>query len=164
MIVIIMGVTGSGKSTIGELLARRLSLPFFDADDYHSPEHIAKMSRGLPLTDADRAPWLRRLAHLLAGQEQKGGAVLACSALREIYRQRLQQELQRRPFWILLDGSEALLRSRIKSRPGHFMPAELLASQLATLERPPYAFCVSIGQEPENLVEAIIEYLCRVNP
>ncbi|TCJ17705.1 gluconokinase [Flaviaesturariibacter flavus] len=158
MIVIVMGVTGSGKSTIGKLLARRLSLPFFDADDYHSPENIRKMSQGIPLTDADRMPWLQRLARLLATREQ-GGAVLACSALREIYRRHLRQDLRQEPIWILLDGPEAVLRSRLKRRQGHYMAPELLASQLEALERPPYALCIPIGQEPDAIVSTILEQL-----
>ncbi|HYC28748.1 MAG TPA: gluconokinase, partial [Chitinophagaceae bacterium] len=127
MIVIVMGIAGTGKSTIGKMLADRLSLPFVEGDNYHSRQNIDKMSKGIPLTDADRAPWLQTLASILQDRE-KEGAVLACSALKEDYRIILQQGLKKKPAWIYLEGSEGTIRERMKSRPGHFMPEALLHS------------------------------------
>jgi carbohydrate kinase (thermoresistant glucokinase family) len=156
MIIIIMGVTGSGKSTIGNLLAEQLSLPFFDADDFHPQENILKMSQGIPLTDEDRYPWLERLSFLLKQQEEKNGAILACSALKEEYRNLLQQGLNEKIIWIYLEGPEEVIRERMKNRRDHFMPDDLLLSQLAIVEKPDYAYCFSIEKEPETIVEEIL--------
>lgn len=155
MIIVIMGVTACGKSTVGKLLAQQLSLPFIEADDFHSPENISKMRKGTPLTDEDRYPWLKALSNELKRHEQKG-AVLACSALKEIYREILQQGLREKITWIYLEGSETILRERIRRREGHFMPEELLHSQLITLEIPSYAYCFSIEKEPEIIVKKIL--------
>lgn len=149
-----MGVTGSGKSTIGTLLANRLSFPFFDADDFHSQENISKMSQGIPLTDEDRYPWLQTLSNLLRSHQTEG-AVLACSALKENYRRLLQQGLKEPITWIYLEGSKELLIKRMEGRKGHFMPEALLDSQLATLEKPSYAWCISIEKDPESIVNEI---------
>ena len=119
MIITVMGVTASGKSTVGKLLAKRLSLPFIEADDFHSKENILKMSRGIPLTDEDRRPWLQLLSQQL--QAQKNGAVLACSALKKDYRKTLQKGLHKKIIWIYLEGPERILRERIKKRKGHFV-------------------------------------------
>jgi carbohydrate kinase (thermoresistant glucokinase family) len=154
-----MGVTACGKSTVGKLLAKRLLLPFIEADDFHSEENISKMSHGIPLTDEDRYPWLRSLSHELQQHEKKNGAVMACSALKERYRKILQQGLQEKIIWIYLEGNEALLRQRIATRKQHFMPPELLQSQLATLEKPAYAYTISIEKDPEAIVNEIIRLL-----
>ena len=151
-----MGVAGSGKSTIGRLLANRLSFPFFDADDFHSETNISKMSRGIPLTDEDRYPWLQTLSELMQSHETEG-AILGCSALKVIYRSMLQQGLKEPIIWIYLEGSKELLLERMKNRKGHFMPEALLDSQLATLEKPPYAWCFSIEKDPESIVDEIME-------
>jgi len=157
MIIVIMGVTACGKSTVGKLLAKQLSVPFIEGDDFHPPENILKMSTGTPLNDDDRLPWLEALSSELKAHEQKGGAVLACSALKEIYREILQRQLQQKITWIYLEGSEAVLRERIKNRNGHFMPEELLHSQLVTLEIPSYAYCFSIEKAPETIVKKIVQ-------
>ena len=126
-----MGVSGSGKSTVGALLAARLGVPFVDGDALHPASNVAKMAAGIPLDDDDRAPWLYAVGARLA----QGGVVVACSALRRAYRDRLREAAPAARF-VLLHGSPALLASRIAERVGHFMPAALLDSQLAILELP----------------------------
>jgi gluconokinase len=129
MRIIVAGVSGSGKTTVGKLLAARLGWEFADADDFHPPENIAKMKAGMPLDDADRAGWLEALGRFLAGRER---VVLACSALREIYRDRLRELAGPLEFYLLAVPRD-VLTERMESRE-HFMPASLLDSQLATLE------------------------------
>jgi gluconokinase len=129
MKIIIAGVSGSGKSTVGKLLAARLGCEFADADDFHPPENIAKMKAGIPLDDADRAGWLEALGRHLAGRDS---IVLACSALKKIYRDRLRELAGPLEFFVLTLDKESLMQ-RLESRE-HFMPASLLESQLATLE------------------------------
>lgn len=155
MIIVIMGVTGCGKSTIGNLLAQKLSLPFIEADEFHSKENVAKMSSGIPLNDEDRYPWLQSLSLQLQSHE-KTGAVLACSALKESYRQILQKNVNEKIIWIYLDGSETALQERMKNRAGHFMPGTLLQSQLAAMEKPVYAYCFSIEKDPETITNEIL--------
>lgn len=128
--IIVMGVSGSGKSTVGALLAERLGLPFVDGDDLHPEANVAKMASGTPLTDDDRWGWLDAVAEVLA---RPGGAVVAASVLRRAYRDRVRAGAPGTRF-VLLHGTHELLRSRMEARVDHFMPATLLASQLATLE------------------------------
>ena len=157
MIVLVMGVAGVGKTTIGEALARALGARFIDADDYHPPENVAKMKAGIPLEDADRWPWLERLNEEL---KKHRDAVLACSALKESYRRRLSENIP--DFRIVyLHGSAALLRERIKARQHRYMPAALLESQLATLEPPGDAIAVDVAATPEQCVAAILTELRR---
>lgn len=151
MIVIVMGVSGCGKSTIGQLLADGLGYPFVDADELHPPGNVAKMAAGTPLTDADRRPWLELLNKKLRGHEN---AVLACSALKESYRQILSQGLAECRF-VHLRGSMELIRARMEKRQHRFMPASLLESQFATLEPPAGALAVDIAQPPAQCVEEI---------
>jgi gluconokinase len=134
MLVVVMGVAGVGKTTVGELVADELGLPFHDADDFHSAENRRKMAAGIPLTEADREPWLRDLARRMREWEAQGGAVVACSALRRRYRDLLAGAGPVRFVW--LDADEETIRSRLADRKGHYMPPELLDSQLATLEPP----------------------------
>ena len=159
MIIIVMGVAASGKSTVGKLLAEQLSLPFIEADDFHSKENVLKMSKGIPLNDEDRYPWLQSLAHQLQLHQRRKGAVLACSALKESYRKILQEGLHKKIVWIYLEGDETILKERIKKRKGHFMPEELLQSQLATLEKPAYAYCFSIEKDPEAIANEILRII-----
>lgn len=131
--IVAMGVSGSGKSTFGKALAERLGAPFLEGDDMHPPENVAKMHAGQPLSDADRAPWLERVAAALAAQS--GWAVVSCSALKRGYRDRLRADAPAAAF-VLLHADEDVLRDRVAHRKGHFMPPSLLESQLATLEPP----------------------------
>lgn len=156
-----MGVAGCGKSTIGKLLAERLSLPFIEGDDFHSKENVLKMSSGIPLTDEDRYPWLQSLSHQLQLHEQSAGAVLACSALKEDYRKILQNGLHEKIDWIYLEGKKTTLLERMKQRKDHFMPQELLQSQLATLEKPAYAHTFSIENDPETIVKEILTVVSK---
>jgi gluconokinase len=134
--VIVMGVSGSGKSAVGARLAAELGFEFIEGDDHHSPANVEKMAAGIPLTDDDRRPWLEALALLLAERHRHGvPTVLACSALRRAYRDVLRAALPREEvFTIELDADVATLEARMRQRRGHYMPASLLASQLATLE------------------------------
>jgi len=126
-----MGVTGSGKSTVGAALARRLGVPFGDADDFHSPANVAKMSAGIPLDDADREPWLRAIGSWLVAQS--GGAVATCSALKRSYRDILRESAPGVAF-VHLHGDRETMRQRVSGRAGHFMPSSLVESQFAALE------------------------------
>ena len=156
MIVLLMGVAGAGKTTIGEALARRLGWRFIDADDYHPPENIAKMKAGIALDDADRLPWLKDLnQELLATDLGSLDAVLACSALKSIYRERLARGI--RDFrTVYLHGSPELIRSRIATRTHRYMPAKLLESQFASLEPPANAIAVDVAATLEQCVAAIV--------
>jgi carbohydrate kinase (thermoresistant glucokinase family) len=154
-VIIVMGVSGSGKSTVGELLAERLGIPFLDADEFHPPENVAKMATGTPLTDEDRWPWLARLNREL---QEKKEAVLACSALKASYRDALAKGLADCRF-VHLHGSLELIRSRLAERQHRYMPASLLESQFATLEPPAAGLAVDIGKPPERCVEEIVASL-----
>lgn len=131
-LIVVMGVSGAGKSVVGEALAQRLALPYADADPLHPPANVAKMKAGHPLNDADRWPWLDRVGEWLAGHRH-GGGVMSCSALKRAYRDRLRQHAPDAVF-VYLRASESLLAHRLADRRGHFMPASLLASQLADLQ------------------------------
>ena len=134
--IVVMGVSGSGKSTVGAALAEALHIDFFDGDALHAPESVARMRDGIALTDADRWPWLDRIGALLADAAgHPRGVAVACSALRRTYRDRLRAAVPALRF-VFLDGSAELIASRVGGRSGHYMPSSLLDSQLATLERP----------------------------
>lgn len=157
-----MGVSGVGKSTVGGLLAQRLAVPFADADEFHPPANIAKMSAGTPLTDDDRWPWLDAIGAWLDAQAGQGG-VVTCSALKRIYRDRL---LAGRPGvrLLFLHGDPALVMARQAAREGHFMPASLMASQYATLEPPAPeegALSLAVDDHPLAIVEAALSHLTR---
>lgn len=130
-LVVVMGVTGSGKTTVGMALAGRMGVPFADADDFHPPENVAKMRSGVPLTDVDRRPWLLAIGAWLAGQED--GAVVTCSALKRVYRDTLREAAPDITF-LHLHGDKAIARERVGGRAGHFMPTSLVESQYADLE------------------------------
>ncbi|WP_017446598.1 gluconokinase [Gayadomonas joobiniege] len=157
MIYIVMGVSGCGKSLIAEKLAAELALPFFDADDFHSPESVAKMSQGIALTDADREPWLQGLAKQSLLWQQEGGAVLACSALKQKYRDWLASSQPDEVQFVYLKGSFELIESRLSARKNHFMAASLLTSQFNTLEEPQDAIIADISESPEQIVAKILQ-------
>ncbi|MEG4997987.1 gluconokinase [Microcoleus sp. B4-D4] len=159
MIVIVMGVSGSGKTTVGKLLAQSLNWDFSDADDFHSPANIEKMSLGIPLEDADRLPWL---LHLQATMDrwllENKNVVLACSALKASYREILCRDQQQMKI-VYLKASFELLTARLKTRENHYMKADLLSSQCATLEEPETAIIIDASQPLEVMVRQIENYL-----
>lgn len=155
MIVVMMGVSGSGKTTIGKLLAAHLGCEFLDGDDFHPPENVDKMAAGTPLADEDRRPWLEGLNEKLKGKEH---AVLACSALKQSYRDVLARDLPRCNF-VFLNGSIELIRSRLDERRHRYMPASLLESQFAALEPPARCVAVDVAQRPERCVNQILAQL-----
>ncbi|APH59187.1 gluconokinase [Granulibacter bethesdensis] len=162
MLLVVMGVSGSGKTTIAQALARRLGLVFQDADDFHSAANIARMKAGIALTEADRAPWLATIAAWAKKQAESGqGGVLACSLLRRLYREQVLTGVPD-PHLIYLRVKADILRARLEHRSGHFMPASLLDNQLATLEEPAdteHALTVDAGQSPDAVVAEIIRRL-----
>jgi carbohydrate kinase (thermoresistant glucokinase family) len=159
-----MGVSGCGKTTIGRLLASRLGWPFEDGDDYHPESNQAKISRGQPLTDEDRKDWLSTLAALLRGYlDQRQSCILACSALKQVYRDQLTIDPEKIRI-VYLKGSKELILQRIRARSGHFMKADLLDSQFATLEEPGKALVADIGQTPSQIVDFILAALNESDP
>jgi gluconokinase len=156
MILLVMGVSGSGKSTVGEALAASLGWPFLDADDFHPQANVAKMAAGLPLEDSDRWPWLDRIAGKLREVLAGGGhAVLACSALKQVYRDRLQRAGDVRV--VYLKGDQATIGARVAERRHKYMPASLLPSQFAALEEPRDALLVDIREPVEAQVRFVRE-------
>lgn len=159
-----MGVAGSGKTTIGRLLARELAWDYYEGDDFHDDENKDKMRRGLPLSDADRVPWLRAIraameAVVLAGRS----AVFTCSALREDYRRVLLDGMSGVAL-VHLTGRPSLLRSRLEAREGHYMRSQMLESQLAALEPPRDALTLDVARPPAELVDEIRRELFGVGP
>ena len=153
---VVMGVSGCGKSTIAEELARRTRGVYLDGDSFHPAENIRKMAAGVPLTDEDRWGWLQALNDELRKRARSAPSVfLACSALREVYRERLRHGLTALRF-IYLKGSREAIAARMRERTGHFMPATLLASQFATLEEPKEAVVVSIEQSVDEIVSEVL--------
>jgi len=160
MILVVMGVTGSGKTTIAKELASKLGWKFLDADDFHSAANREKMSKGIHLTDEDRIPWLDAMHAALAKLNDEGqGAVLACSALREWYLQRLDAGLPVRV--VYLKGSKEVIAERIRERHGHFAGVAILDDQFATLEEPKDAITVSVEKSPDEIVDEVIGQLLR---
>jgi carbohydrate kinase (thermoresistant glucokinase family) len=162
MLILVMGVTGAGKTTVGERLALRLGLPFYDADDFHPAENRRKMAANQPLDDADRRPWLELLARRAAEWEKQGGAVLACSALKRAYREILFQHV-RDHRTVYLDIGRAEVSARLEQRRGrHAFISDydrVLAGQYAALEPPDDAVVVSAELEPERIVERAAQLL-----
>jgi gluconokinase len=159
MFLIVMGVSGCGKTTIGKLLAEKLGWPFYDGDDFHTPANVARMSQGIPLDDEDRADWMAELADLIRDSMQNGqSGVLACSALKQCYRDQLCLDPVQVKF-IYLKGNYELIHSRMQSRPGHYMKPDMLDSQFTTLEEPGDAITVEISQSPEEIAALAIHRL-----
>ena len=162
MIYVVMGVSGAGKTLIGKQLADALTLSFYDGDDFHPVENVRKMESGQPLNDEDRWPWLDELARNMdEWQQDDGGAVLACSALKKSYRNHLRSSSNSTLIFIYLKGSKELIAQRLKKREGHYMPADLLDSQFEALEEPRArdVITVSVDQSPEKIIREIREYL-----
>ena len=160
MFVLIMGVTGSGKTTVGKLLSAEMDWPFYDADDFHSPGNVRKMASGVPLTDDDRGPWLEQLRQLIARHDGRGeNGVLACSALKETYRRTLSADTD--VAVVYLKASPELVRSRLESRRDHYMSPRLIESQFAALEEPNDCVIVDAVWPPEQTIAAIRSQLRR---
>jgi 6-phosphogluconate dehydrogenase len=157
MLVIVTGVSGTGKTTLGSMLAEKLRLPFYDADHFHPAVNIAKMSAGRPLDDEDRIPWLQALADKLTESELTGGAVLACSALKNVYRDKLSVSENLR--WIHMVGDRDLIWERMLARKNHYMKAGMLDSQIAVWEKPVFGLELDISGTPEKLLEESLIYL-----
>jgi gluconokinase len=156
-IIVVLGVTGVGKTTVGRLIAQALGVPFLDADDFHSDAAKAQMHGGIALTDAEREPWLDRINHALH-EHTETGAVLACSALTDDYRARLSSGLEDVRL-LLLTGDPELIRQRIAARRGHFAGPDLLPSQLDTLEIPADAVIVNVDAAPDVIVRRALDGL-----
>lgn len=159
---VVMGVSGCGKSEIGRRLAAALGGRFIDGDDLHPAENIAKMSRGVPLNDEDRYPWLEKVGRALKDGNEP--TFVACSALKRSYRERITKSAGRPVTFLFLQGTHALLRERMAHREGHFMPTALLDSQMATLEPPEpdeMAFAVSIDQTPDKITAELLTSIRR---
>jgi gluconokinase len=155
VVIIVMGVSGVGKTTLGKRLAETLGWRFLEGDDFHPPENVAKMAAGIPLTDEDRLPWLERLRELIAEVLARGEkAVLACSALKRSYRQFLTVD-PAQVRWVYLWAPREVIARRLAARTGHFMPPTLLGSQLETLEAPEDALQVDVTPGPDEVVAAI---------
>jgi gluconokinase len=155
--IILMGVAGSGKTVVGSRVAKRLGWTFLDADDFHPAANVEKMKRGIPLNDNDRAPWLERMhAELRRQLSENHSVLLACSALKDAYRDILRDQLPEVRF-VFLDVDRGTLLDRLQKRQAHFFPKELLDSQLAALESPEDAFAVDANRSIDEVVETIVE-------
>jgi len=158
MIIVLMGVCGSGKTTIGEKLAERLGCGFSDADGFHPKENVEKMRAGVPLTDEDRWPWLRALRAAIEGWQAEGVShIVACSALKQVYREILSPLDD--VVFVYLKGSAEVIGPRLRARQGHYMNPALLESQFATLEEPQDAVVVDIGGTPDEIVADVLARL-----
>ena len=160
--VVVMGVSGAGKTTVGRELARRLDITFVDGDDLHPPANVAKMAAGTPLVDADRWPWLDRVGETLAdAQTYAGGVVVACSALRRVYRDRIRAAASHVRFVYLTAGQDEI-EHRLEARPEHFMPVALVASQFETLESPigePNVLPTSATGRLQETIDHVVDWL-----
>lgn len=161
LVLIFMGVAGSGKTTVGKLFAQKTGAVFYEGDHFHSPANIAKMRRGVPLTDDDRESWLRALREVIvAALARNELAAMTCSALKEKYREQLQGGDARVQF-VFLNGPQKLIEGRLENRVGHYMPPTLLGSQFAILEPPTDALTFSVEKSPEEIVAELIQILNR---
>ncbi len=160
MVIVLMGVSGSGKSTVGKELAGRLGWTYVEGDDFHPPANVEKMHAGMPLTDDDRKPWLAALRERMdLGASRGENIVLACSALKHAYQDYLQQHDPAHIHYVYLEGTEEMIRQRLASRAGHFMNPNLLHSQFEALEPPTHAVRIPIWETPEEAAEEIRQKL-----
>ena len=155
-VIYIMGVSGSGKTTIGKLLAAKTGYIFYDADDFHPQQNIDKMKAGLPLADEDRWPWLDSISHFVIDAIISHTIIVACSALKQVYRVRLSKGISDNCRWIFLKGDFETILHRLKKRSGHFMPETLLHSQFKILEIPLHTIEIDISKTPDEIVDQVI--------
>lgn len=151
-----MGVSGSGKTTIGKKLSEKTGIPFFDADEFHSEVNKEKMKAGKPLTDNDRAEWLTKMNQLAKEQMKKKGAIIACSALKEKYRMVLSEGISIPVFWVFLQGNYELILKRMQARKDHYMQPSMLSSQFDILETPLQCITIDISESPDGIVENLM--------
>ena len=162
MFIILMGVSGWGKTTVGKKLANALDLPYYEGDAFHPQENVEKMASGIPLTDEDRAGWLEKLSELIHARLQEGASgILSCSALKEKYREMLRV-YQDQVRFIYLKGTYQLILTRMEDRKGHYMPSDLLKSQFDALEEPENVLTIDIDQSPDAIVEEALKYLHQI--
>ena len=152
-----MGVSGSGKTTIGQQLAEKTGYSFYDADDFHSKENIARMNAGIALTDDDRWPWLENIHDFVSAKLQTTDIILVCSALKQTYREKLGRSIEKKCKWVFLEGDYTTIMERLATRTDHYMPPSLLQSQFETLEVPPDAIRIDIKMAPGTIIDHIIE-------
>ena len=163
VIIYIIGVSGSGKTTVGKKLSARTGIPFFDGDDFHPLSNKEKMKAGQALNDQDRAEWLTSINELAKVEMKKAGAIIACSALKEKYRTALSAGITVPLVWIFLKGSYELIQQRMKARKDHFMPPGLLFSQFEILEIPHQAVTIDISNGPDRIADLIMSELRSKN-
>lgn len=149
-----MGVSGCGKTSVGKLLSKELNIPFYDGDDFHPKKNIEKMKNNIPLNDNDRLPWLEELSKKIINWSRNDGAILACSSLKESYRKILDDNSET-VFWVVLNGNYQLIFDRMSKRQNHFMNADLLKSQIETLELPNYGLHIDISKSLTEIMSVI---------
>ncbi len=154
-----MGVAGSGKTTIGQLLSAKTGYAYFDADDFHPQQNKDKMQAGVPLNDEDRQPWLHHIHSFVLNETLTHPVIFGCSALKENYRTQLSEGIKEQCHWIFLNGDFNIIAERLGKRTGHYMAPSLLQSQFDALEKPPHVIEPDIRQSPENIVDFIMKKL-----
>jgi 6-phosphogluconate dehydrogenase len=159
--IYIMGVSGSGKTTIGKLLSQKMNIPFVDGDDYHPASNINKLKSGIPLNDNDREGWLHSINEMAKTEVHHNDIVIACSGLRDYYRDMLTADIPK-SVCIFLDGDYDLIYKRMLKRKKHFMPVGLLQSQFESLEKPSGDYIIDINKNPEEIINEILAYLSKV--